>query len=187
MQRRQPGGQGPVRRPRDGTRGARGTAGARAAREGDRSASRPAAARRAAAAGAAKRTTAPNPHGLTGRATALLVILAALALGYAYPVRVYLTQLAEIEALRQSQAEQTERIEGLERQAEKWKDDEYVKAQVRRRFYWVYPGQTPLMPIWDPDRATDKDPAAAPPPAPEPDSWYGKLWSRLDPEQEPKN
>lgn len=185
MQRRQPGGQGPVRRPRDGTRGARGTAGVRAAREGDRSLSRPAAARRAAAAGAAKRTTAPNPHGLTGRATALLVILAALALGYAYPVRVYLTQLAEIDALRQSQLEQQDRIAGLERQAEKWKDDEYVKAQVRRRFYWVYPGQTPLVPYWDKEGA-DADAGVKPPPPKQPDSWYGKLWSRLDPEPEQK-
>ncbi|GAA1626237.1 hypothetical protein GCM10009679_34100 [Saccharothrix algeriensis] len=186
MQRRQPGGQGPVRRSRDGGRGTRGTGGTRA-RDGERSASRPAAARRAAAAGAAKRTTAPNPNGLTGRATVLLVILAALALGYAYPVRVYLTQLAEIEALRQSQLAQQERIAGLERQAEKWKDDEYIKAQVRRRFYWVYPGQTPLVPIWDPEKQTDKELGAEPAAPPPPDSWYGKLWTRLEPEPESKN
>lgn len=187
MQRRQPGGQGPVRRPQGGARGgARGTASVRT-REGERSLSRPAAARRAAAAGAAKRTSAPNPHGLTGRATALLVILAALALGYAYPVRVYLTQLAEIDAMRQSQLEQQDRIAGLERQAEKWKDDEYIKAQVRRRFFWVSPGQTPLIPIWDPDGRTDQDQTPKPPPPAEPDSWYGKLWTRLDPEQEQKN
>ncbi|WP_308167345.1 FtsB family cell division protein [Catellatospora tritici] len=180
MQRRQPGGHGPVRRPRDGARGARGSAGVRAVREGDRSLSRPAAARRAAAAGAAKRTTAPNPNGLTGRATVLLIVLAVLALGYAYPVRVYLTQLAEIDALQQSQLEQADRITGLERQAEKWKDDEYIKAQVRRRFFWVHPGQTPLVPVWD-EHAADHDAGRQPTPPPQPTTWYGTVWSRLDP------
>lgn len=180
MQRRQPGGQGPVRRPRDGVRGgARGSAPVRGVRDGDRSASRPAAARRAAAAGAAKRTTAPHQSGLTARATALLVVLAALALGYAYPVRIYLTQRAEIDAIHQAQLEQEHRIGELTRQAAKWHDDEYIRTQARKRFFWVYPGETPLVPIWDPTGA-DRDAGVTPPPPPTPDSWYGTLWSRLD-------
>ncbi|MFD0594529.1 hypothetical protein ACFQZ4_20605 [Catellatospora coxensis] len=49
------------------------------------------------------------------------------------------------------------------------------------------PGQTPLIPIWDPDGKTDQDQTPKPPPPAEPDSWYGKLWTRLDPEPEQKN
>lgn len=170
-----------MRRPRDGVRGgARGTAAVRGSRDGDRSTSRPAAARRAAAGGAAKRTTAPNQSGLTARATALMVVLAALALGYAYPVRIYLTQVAEIDALKQEQIEQQHRIGELEAQAAKWHDDEYIKAQARARFYWVYPGETPLVPVWNTAAASPATAAKPPSEPPASDSWYGTLWSRLD-------
>jgi cell division protein FtsB len=174
MQRRQPGGQGPVRRPR-GTAPVR----MRGSRDGERSSSRPAAARRAAAAGAAKRTTAPSQGGLTGRATVLLVVLAALALGYAYPVRVYLTQTAEIEALQRAQQDQAKHIDDLAAEAAKWQDDEYVRIQVRSRLYWVYPGETPLVPIFDPEGQA-RDSGTLPAPPPPPDTWYGTLWSSLD-------
>src|SRR5262245_37026001 len=96
-----------------------------------RSASRPAAARRPAPQGAAKRTRAPREGGMPGRATALLVVLAALALGYAYPVREYLTQRSEIAALAQAQAEQRKRIALLEEEEAKWHDDRYREIQVR--------------------------------------------------------
>ena len=46
---------------------------------------------------AAKRTRAPAPAGrLTGRATALALVLGALLLAYAYPMRIYLNQQAQI-------------------------------------------------------------------------------------------
>src|SRR6266480_3395543 len=83
----------------------------RSSNEPGRSASRPASARRAAAAGAAKRTRAPQPGGrFTGRATALALVLGALLLAYAYPMRIYLNQQAQIAALESSQEVQKARI-----------------------------------------------------------------------------
>jgi cell division protein FtsB len=140
-----------------------------------RSASRPAAARRPAPQGAAKRTRAPREGGMTGRATALLVILAALALGYAYPVREYFEQRAEIEALAQAQAEQRRRIAALEEEEAKWHDDRYLEIQVRSRLYWVRKGEIPLIPIWE-----DEVDTGPPPPSPPPKTWYESLWSGLD-------
>ena len=62
----------------------------------------------------------------------LVAVLLALALAYAYPVRVYLDQQAEIEQMEAGQAAQRQRIADLPAQAAKWKDPEYVKTQARR-------------------------------------------------------
>ena len=125
-QRRTPSGQGPARRPaamRDARAAARRSPGPyarhrrhpdRAAPDADdpappavnRSGSRPAAARRAAAAGATKRTVATRPAAFTGRATVLIVVLVALALAYTYPVRVYLAQESQIAQMQAEQAAQ---------------------------------------------------------------------------------
>jgi cell division protein FtsB len=112
---------------------------------------------------------------MPGRATALLVVLAALALGYAYPVREYLTQRSEIAALAQAQAEQRKRITLLEEEEAKWHDDRYREIQVRSRLYWVRKGEIPLIPIWEDEVDTGR-----PPPPPPPKNWIDSLWSTLD-------
>ncbi|HEY2947776.1 MAG TPA: septum formation initiator family protein [Micromonosporaceae bacterium] len=169
--RRTPSGQGPARRP--GARpSVRGTAG--------RSANRPALARRAAASGAAKRTPAPQPSRFTGRATVLVVIFVALALGYTYPVRVYLTQQSDIAQVQSAQAAQRGRIGDLTEQVAKWQDDEYVRIQARRRLFYVQPGEIPLV-VLRPG-AGDAHGAgpngAGPTPAKRP-PWYATLWSSI--------
>src|SRR5688572_20714849 len=64
-------------------------------------ASRPAGVRRPNTGTAATRTRAPQPRRLTGRAAVLGMVLVGLLLTYAYPVRVYLAQQAEIAGLEQ--------------------------------------------------------------------------------------
>jgi cell division protein FtsB len=197
--RRMPSGQSPARRSGPGGRtSARGTARptigvrveprafttrastARAA-ESARSANRPAAARRAALGGAVKRITAPHPRGLTRRATVLLLVLAALALGYAYPVRVYLSQQSDIARMEAAQAAQRRKISDLTDEVAKWQDDEYVRIQARRRLYYVYPGEIPLVVLLD-DAGAARDAGANPNAAKKQDSgpWYGKLWSSIE-------
>jgi cell division protein FtsB len=171
MRRRMPSGQGPARRSVPG----RGEAG----RRGE--ASRPAAGRRLAAS--ATRTAAPRPRRLTGRATVLLVVLAALALGYAYPVRVYLSQQADIARMEAAQDAQSRHIADLEAQVAKWQDDAYVVSQARSRLFMVYPGEIPLVVVWDEagaarDAGAGRPPPAAPQRAAEP--WYGRLWSSIE-------
>ncbi len=190
MQRRMPSGQGPTRR--SGSRAASGRvtirsfAGRGAGGRGDTGrrgeASRPVLGRRGAATAwvAAKRTSAPRPRKLTGRATVLSVVLAALALGYAYPVRVYLSQQAEIARMESGQAEQRRHIDELSADVEKWHDDAYVVSQARSRLFMVYPGEIPLMVLWDEAgaaRDAGVDPAAEKTPS---GPWYGKLWTSIE-------
>lgn len=194
-QRRTPSGQRPARRPvqpgRSGARAARGgrdpgarTGSARVGGSGrgtdaPRSANRPASARRAAAGGAAKRTTAPQPRRFTGRATVLFAVLIALALAYTYPVRLYLSQQSEIARLEAAQASQRQRIGELSDEAALWQDPEYVKTQAKRRFYMVEPGEKPLVVLNDPaGAARDAGKGAATGPAAA-NPWYDTLWSSI--------
>ncbi|GAA3739340.1 septum formation initiator family protein [Micromonospora maritima] len=200
QQRRTPGGQRPARRPgqagraggarvrstaRDGgvraeQRAAGRAPGASRATDGVRSASRPAAARRTAAGGAVKRLTAPQPRRFTGRATVLFAVLIALALGYTYPVRVYLDQQADIERMEAAQAAQRAEIDRLTAEAAKWKDPEYVKTQARERFFMGKPGETLLVVLSDPDGAAKDAGKGTRTGAPKPpDPWYDTLWSSV--------
>ena len=140
-----------------------------------RSGSRPAAARRPVVQGAAKRTHPPTEGGLTGRTIALLLVVATLALAYAYPIREYLTQMAEIDAMTKAQEAQRQHIKALEEQEALWHDDRYLEIQVRKRIYWVQRGEIPLIPIWG-----DTLDTAQPPAKPKPGTWYETLWSSVD-------
>jgi hypothetical protein len=102
----------------------------------------------------------------------------ALALGYTYPVRVYLAQQSDIARMEAAAQEQRRHIQELTEQVAKWQDDEYVRIQARRRFYFVRPGEIPLV-VWDSDK-TPGDTAGrrtSAPPAPPP--WYETLWSSV--------
>ena len=201
-QRRTPSGQGPARRPgpagRPGGRtagrsGARDTATRLEPRSGRstpartaaggrgtdaaRSGSRPAAARRAAVTGATKRTVATRPRAFTGRATVLIVVLVALALAYTYPIRVYLDQESKIAQMQAAQAAQRAVIAGQAEVIAQWQDPAYVRAIARKRFYYVRPGEVPLVVLDDPaGAARDAGLPAAPA---EPDRWYDTLFSSV--------
>ncbi|MFB9237321.1 septum formation initiator family protein [Plantactinospora siamensis] len=192
-QRRTPSGQRPARQPgRPAVRGtaretrvrATGRAGSGRSpapgRDASRSANRPASARRAAAAGAAERTSAAAPRRITGRATVLFGVIIALALAYTYPVRLYLTQQSEIAQLEAAQNAQRKRIGELSDQAALWQDDNYIKTQARKRFYMVEPGETPLIRLDDPAgaaRDAGQNPAATKPGPAAP--WSETLWSSI--------
>ncbi|MBB4766402.1 cell division protein FtsB [Actinoplanes digitatis] len=144
---------------------------------GIRSGSRPAAARRAAATGATKRTVATRPRAFTGRATVLIVVLVTLALAYTYPVRVYLAQESQIAQMQADQAAQQAKIKGLSDEVEKWKDKEYVRIQARDRLFYVRPGEIPLLVLHDPEgaaRAAGRTSASD-----APDRWYDTLWGSV--------
>jgi cell division protein FtsB len=146
---------------------------------------KPAAARRGPGTGArgsgnAKRTRAPQPRRLTGRATILFIVVVALALGYTYPIRVYLSQQTDIASIQAAQADQRDRIEQLREEAAKWQDDEYVRIQARSRLYYARPGELLLIPWWDADGAArDAGKAPAPTTPPPANPWYDTLWTSI--------
>jgi len=189
-ERRTPSGQGPGaagrrrgvsapgRRPaRTGQRVVQPTVNLRTGAEPGRSATRPASARRAASAGTARRTTAPaGGSRLTGRAAALGLVLLALMLAYAYPVRLFLQQQAQIQRLELAQAAQRATIGQLAGEAAKWNDPAYVKAQARARFQMVEPGTKAYLVIPAPVPAP---PTPGSTPSAPSNTWYGVLWGTL--------
>ncbi|NJP35343.1 FtsB family cell division protein [Micromonospora thermarum] len=201
QQRRTPGGQRPARRPGQtgrpgGARGARpvresgvraepratpGRApGAARATDGVRSANRP-AARRTAAGGGVKRLAAPHPRRFTGRATVLFAVLIALALGYTYPVRVYLDQQADIARMEAAQTAQRKEIERLSAEAVKWQDPKYIETKARERFFMVRPDENIMVVLRDPEGAArDAGRPSAPAEPAAPDAWYDTLWSSVE-------
>ncbi|MEU7867883.1 septum formation initiator family protein [Dactylosporangium sp. NPDC049140] len=150
------------------------------AQRAGRAPSRPMVARRAVATGgAALRTRAPQPRRFTSRAVVLSLVLLVLLLAYAYPVRVYLAQQAEIEAMEQSQQRQTAKVAEMQARAKKWDDPEYVISQARQRLHMVLPGEKPYV-VVDPANNQQTDPAERPGAPKPPRPWYGKLWSSVE-------
>jgi cell division protein FtsB len=126
--------------------------------------------------GPTKRTVAPRPRALTGRATVLIVVFVALALAYTYPLRVYLAQKSQIAELEAAQATQRAAIEQKSQELQKWQDPEYLRAQAREKLFYVRPGETPLLVLNDPAGAARE---AGNAPVAAPDRWYDTLWSSV--------
>ncbi|WP_345635580.1 FtsB family cell division protein, partial [Rugosimonospora acidiphila] len=139
----------------------------------------------AAAAGAARRTRAPQPHRLTGRATVLVLVLGALLLAYAYPVRIYLNQQAQIASLEASQAAQRRHIDELTDDTQKWKDPTYIQTQARERLQMAMPGDT----VYIVSRSGSTTPTSTDPDAGKAKNtgpWYSQLWSSVQAADKPR-
>lgn len=128
--------------------------------------------------GAAKRTRPPQPSGLTARAAVLAMVLLGLLLAYAYPVRVYLGQQAQINSIEDQQRAQRHKIDELAQEREKWDDAEYVKSQVRSRLMWTAEGETPYRVVGGGVTPTNSESNAANF-RPRERPWYGKLWGSV--------
>jgi cell division protein FtsB len=127
------------------------------------------------AAGPAWRIRAPRtPRRLSGRAATLVLLLVALVLAYAYPVRVYLAQQAEIDRMRTAQDAQRARIAQLTEQLGRWDDDQYVIVQARKRLHYVHRGELVYV--------VGESPSSSPTPGGPGDPrspWYSQLWTNV--------
>lgn len=122
--------------------------------------------------------------GLTTRAGVLAMVLLGLLLAYAYPVRVYLAQQAEIAKLEAEQDDQRRYIGELTEERAKWDDQEYVKSQARSRLQYTLPGETLYRVIGNGSQETPAG-GQATPEQEEPPPWYGKLWSSIEAADQP--
>lgn len=77
----------------------------------------------------------------TGRAVVLLVVVAALALTIALPLREWVSQRMEINRLEQSVTDAQARVQELTDEQARWQDPAYVEAQARSRLHFVMPGE----------------------------------------------
>ena len=114
----------------------------------------------------------------TRRAAILAVVVCALALTLAVPLRTYLgqrQQLADTTAQRQQLSGE---VAQLEQQRAQLDDPAYVQAQARERLRYVKPGQTPFQ-VQLPG-AVARDAPAPPPNTPGASPWYATLWSSIN-------
>jgi cell division protein FtsB len=140
----------------------------------------------------AARRPAPGSVGRTEvkrvryRPAVLALVLSALALAYAYPLRTYVEQRIEINRLEAEQSAQAERIEELEAERVKWDDPEYVKAQIRSSLLLVPPGEDLVIVI---DEDDPKHTGGADDAENADQAWYDELTAtfedadQLDPEE----
>lgn len=179
-QRNRPSGQKPAQRARRGSASGQRRTGA------GRTPQRP-AGRRGSGSGTVKRTRAPEPRGwFTGRVAVLALVLSALVLAYAYPVRTYLAQRAEITRLEQSQEGQRQRITTLAAEREKWNDPEYVRTQARKRLQYVRPGEVAYVVVDESGGDDSRSDAAGDGTAKDAGPWYSKLWSSVGAADKPR-
>src|SRR4051794_9402000 len=190
------------RRPGAGPRGSRasraGAAGERSAPSGagrrSRAASsrpvatRPATAPAASATGAARRSgrtvtvgSLPGhtllPQSTLARQIAVLgVVLCAIALSVAFPLRSYLEQRTALAQAVSAQHDLEQQRNELQSRKAALNDPDYIAAEARRRLQYVTPGDTVFV-VHAPQVAGAAQVAAAGGGSDKP--WYGSLWSTL--------
>jgi cell division protein FtsB len=117
-------------------------------------------------------------RGGSGRVFVLGVLVIGFTIAYAYPLRVYLNQQAEIAQLEEATRAQRERIQELADEVARWNDEEYIKLQARERFHLVEVGErTYVVGI---DQTEDEQAGDATPPA-----WYEQVWTSVQSADDP--
>ncbi len=106
---------------------------------------------------------------VTGRAVIVALVLLALVLSLALPVREYLQQRGRIADLTTSTVVTQARIDSLSALRGRWQDPAFISAQARSRLHMAFPGEIPFVVI-RPDKAAAGAGAADSAP------WYSRLW-----------
>jgi cell division protein FtsB len=126
-------------------------------------------AARAAAMVAATRSTR-----LTGRAALLAVVICAIALSLAYPVREYIAQRQQIDQLLAQQQTLSAQVHALQQQDVKLSQTWYVEQQAEDQLHMCFPSEHCYQVISGSAAKAAAKPAQAPA-----DPWYAKLWETV--------
>jgi cell division protein FtsB len=125
-------------------------------------------------AGAAPRAPQPDRSRLTTRAAMLAVVLCAIALSLAYPVREYIAQRRQIDQLEVQREAIAANLGALEQQKKELASNAYVEQQAESKLHMCLPGQTCYVVI-NPQPPRTKATAARPAGKP----WYERLWTSV--------
>ena len=114
---------------------------------------------------------APRSTRLTGRAAVLAVVICAIALSLAYPIREYVTQRQQIDSLVAQQQTMLTQEKNLQAQQAKLADPAYIEQLARQELDMCFPGTRCYIvegsrPQVSPAQAAKAGPAP----------WYDKLW-----------
>jgi len=83
---------------------------------------------------------APRTTRLTGRAAVLAVVICAIALSLAYPVREYVTQRRQIDSLVAQQQVMQAQVKSLQAQQAKLSSPAYIEQLARQELDMCFPG-----------------------------------------------
>jgi len=122
----------------------------------------------------------PRPK-LTSRAAVLVVVICAIALSLAYPVREYIAERRQIDQLEAENAQLGSRVQRLRAEQQQITSPSYVEQQARDQLHMCFPSQVCYV-VVDPVRThgtTARGQARTP--------WYGVLWASVqDADKAPK-
>ncbi|MGH3375782.1 MAG: septum formation initiator family protein, partial [Actinoallomurus sp.] len=119
----------------------------------------------------------PERARFTSRAAVLAVVLCAIALSLAYPVREYIAQRREIAQLRVQQRQAQQQVAQLAAQKRRMGDESYVRREARRRLHMCDPGAKCYVVLGGDQGGDQAAGQKAPPPSP---PWYITLWRSVD-------
>jgi cell division protein FtsB len=112
---------------------------------------------------------------LTSRAAVLAVVICAIALSLAYPVREYIAQRRQIDQLQAERQILVGQSQSLERQQRRLADPAYIEQLARNRLHMCLRGETCYVVIGGhTGAATDVSAAAKLTP------WYERLWHSVE-------
>ena len=114
---------------------------------------------------------APKATRLTGRAAVLAVVICAIALSLAYPVREYVTQRKQIDALVAQQQVMLNQVKNLQQEQARLNNPAYIEQLARQELDMCFPG-TRCYIVEGSQPSVSLAQAAERGPAP----WYDKLW-----------
>lgn len=124
---------------------------------------------------------APPRTGLTTRAAVLGLVLCALVVSAALPLREYLSQRGQIATTEARQAQQQARVKALEDQLRQLQDPAFVMGEARTRLHFVLPGETAYVVLTPsaaplaPGQQSRPGTTATGPEAP----WYSQVWGSV--------
>ncbi len=117
------------------------------------------------------------PQSTLARQVAILgLVLCAVALSVAFPLRSYLEQRTELARAVSAQQDLEQQRDELEARKVALSDPDYIAAEARRRLQYVTPGDTVFV-VHAPALAPSADEVAAAASSDQP--WYGTLWNTL--------
>ena len=109
------------------------------------------------------------------RPLALIAIIFVFTLTLAPPIKNYITQRAQISALKSQVATDRTALEAARAELELWKDPSYVKSQARERLHFVMPGERQYIVTGTKEDPTQSDSTKVVSLLPEGAPWYTRL------------
>ena len=111
---------------------------------------------------------------LTGRAALLAVVICAIALSLAYPVREYIAQRQQIDQLLAEQQTMAAQVKALGEERTRLSQDWYVEQEARDELHMCFPQEQCYVVISSPSAK-----ASAAGPQVVADPWYAQLWQSV--------